>query len=143
MANKQRGEVNIKIGDKEFVMRPTFEALCDIEDRVGMGIPELIMRLTAGDVRLKYVLPVIHAGITAYNKDNGIQPTPSYKELGEMVVNTSFRETVMSSPVNSPVAEFLLKGINGGRIVDAKASDGKKKPEVGEETEAGETPPET
>jgi len=130
MANQQRGETTIKIGGKEFTMRPTFQALCDIEDRVGMGIPELIMRLSSGDVRLKYIIPVIHAGVTAFNIDSGITPSPSYEELGKLIIDSGFRDAFMASPTDSPVAEFLLKGINGGRIVDAGETPGKKKTET-------------
>ena len=46
MANAARGEVVFVAAGRTYTLRPTFEALCAIEDRLGIGLIELAERIT-------------------------------------------------------------------------------------------------
>ncbi len=41
MVNKYRGEVEIKVGDKKFIMCPSFNSMVNIEEKTGLSIISL------------------------------------------------------------------------------------------------------
>lgn len=51
-ANPVRGEVALRLGGAERVLRPTFAALVAAEDELG-SLLQIVERAAAGDVRLK------------------------------------------------------------------------------------------
>ena len=53
--NKARGEVTLSLGDRDWVLRPTFQALCEIESELGEGLIALVRRLAAGSVGVRDV----------------------------------------------------------------------------------------
>ncbi len=48
MANRQRGEVGVVIDGKSYVLRPTFDSLCELEDLVDKPIDEIFKVLQEG-----------------------------------------------------------------------------------------------
>ena len=50
-ANPHRGEVSLKLGEREVVLRPTFAALVAIERETGMGLLALVRKLAQGSVQ--------------------------------------------------------------------------------------------
>ncbi len=35
MANRERGEISVKVGEKDYTLRPTFDAICEYEKLTG------------------------------------------------------------------------------------------------------------
>ena len=50
MANAARGEVAFKLGDETYVLRPTFGAVCEIEDALGTNLFDLGRKLERAEV---------------------------------------------------------------------------------------------
>ena len=89
MANESRGEVEVRLDGKAYTMRPTFQALADIESRTGMSIGELLQRLTEGKFGVTHVTIVIHAGLRAFD-----ERAPSFEEVGEMIVGQGLASVI-------------------------------------------------
>lgn len=51
VANGCRGEVSLRLGDREYVLRPTFARLVALEAEIG-SLFALVERAAAGDVRV-------------------------------------------------------------------------------------------
>jgi hypothetical protein len=48
MANPARGEVGLMVGGKAYTLRPTFDALCELEDLVGKPLHTLMAGIQEG-----------------------------------------------------------------------------------------------
>lgn len=48
MANREQGEVGITVGDKVYTLRPTFDALCELEELVNKPVNELLAGIEQG-----------------------------------------------------------------------------------------------
>lgn len=48
MANPERGEVGVIVGGKGYTLRPTFDALCELEELVGKPLHELLQGIQQG-----------------------------------------------------------------------------------------------
>ncbi len=59
MANEVRGEVELDLAGETFALRPTFEALCTIENRLGAGILEVARRIAQHQIGLRDVTVII------------------------------------------------------------------------------------
>ena len=64
MANKARGEVALRLGGETFVLRPTFEAVCEIEDAVGASLYEVGRRLEQAEITARDLVGFAHACVT-------------------------------------------------------------------------------
>lgn len=67
-ANPMRGEVELKLGEKAFLLRPTFEALVRIEQELG-SLFSIVERATTGNVTLKDIVTVIWSCAEAGGSD--------------------------------------------------------------------------
>ena len=117
MANKQRGEVEVRLAGKTWTMRPTFQALCEIEGRTGVGITTLARRCHEGDFGAGPIVAVLWAGIRATHDD-----APDHDEVGRLVV----AEGVIGFA--APALEFLLAALLGdgaGKKVEKKKAAAK------------------
>lgn len=131
-ANPDRGEVAIKLAGKEYVMRPSYEAQVAIEQKLGVSMDELyvrIRRLVSGifdssvkiggaGLKLAELAIVICEGVRA--ADNGEQLaewTPD--RVGELI--TKDRQSA-----NHSVAMFIKNAVEGppsAKKDEAAASD--------------------
>jgi len=110
MANKQRGEVTLELAGKKYTLRPSFEAICELEDLLDKGIMEIVSILHSGNVRLKFIAAVIWAGMWGYDKDK----TPTFIEVGELVMETGITEVITQGDADGgALANFLLNGVTG------------------------------
>lgn len=100
--NKHRGEVEITLDGRKFVMRPTFQAMVEIEAATGRGLLGLVRRISEMDFGYAEAQAVITAGLRAA----GEQATPD--KVGEMVFNTGL------AAVAGPVGAFLMGALSGG-----------------------------
>jgi len=61
MANAERGEVVVKLGSEEWVVRPSFDFICGVEEATGRSILELVENIRS--IRLTDIVLIIHEGI--------------------------------------------------------------------------------
>ncbi len=59
-ANKWRGEVEIVLDGMHYTLRPTFEALCRIEQELGAGLLAVARLLAQGQLNLTQLIAIIH-----------------------------------------------------------------------------------
>jgi hypothetical protein len=114
MANKERGEVSITLGEVEYTLRPTWEALAEMETRAGHGIMTLARRFLhereggTGDYTTRDITAILTAGIKA-----GGGEVPLH--LGKLI----FQAGVVSvAPI---VGAFLIGALAGGQTGNAEA----------------------
>ena len=119
--NKARGEVTLSLGGRDWVLRPTFQALCEIESELGEGLIALVRRLAQGSVGVRDVAVIVHAGIKAVEKK-----PPSYDTVGQMVIEAGIVGLL------GPLGEFL----------GAAFSDSEDAAEDGADTDGGQKPAE-
>lgn len=126
MANQQRGEMSLEMGGKNYTLRPSFGALCEIEERLDTSIPTLIVAFEQGDIRIKRMATIIWAGMWAYDP----KTVPSIVAVGEMILEEGLMSIInqVDSEGGSKIAGFLINGIVGDK-------DDAKKKEQGEATE--------
>jgi len=116
MANRQRGEVTITLDGKEYVMRPTFEALCEIEDKLDAAIPDLIMLFKDGNIRLKHVAAIVWGGLWGYDKNQA----PTFSQVGELISKTGLINILgygMEDGSN-PIVMFMTYGLLGDKSIE-------------------------
>ena len=109
MANALRGQVTIKLGDKEFLLKPEFEVLANLENALGRSIYGIITDLSnfktskLGDIAL-----VIF--IASGKKEK-------YNDIGKLI---------MSVGIHSVVAE-VLKFLTDAVATDEQLEEAQKK----------------
>jgi hypothetical protein len=101
MANKSRGEVDLKLGDHVFVLRPSYEAQQLIEAELGERLFPFANRVTEGDMGVRDVVTVIKHGRIANGRDW------TEAEIGEAVVENGLENVIV------PVVEFLSNAVRG------------------------------
>ncbi len=111
--NKARGEITLSLGGRDWVLRPTFQALCEIESALGEGLIALVRRLAQGSVGVRDVAVIVHAGIKAADKK-----PPSYDTVGEMVIEAGIVGLL------GPLGEFLGAAFSDPDSGDDGAADG-------------------
>lgn len=121
MANKFKREVNLTLGQREYAMRPTFEAICEFEEKSGTNSFSAIQQIHKGQgISSKIVAAAFWAGIRA-SKDFQDNPSmaPTFGEVGRLV-----QERGLSTLI--PIfVDFLVKGMSSDadlqRMADAAA----------------------
>jgi len=112
MANKERGETNIILDGKSYVLRPTFEALCEMEDRSGLSVLKMLASMEGGNITMRQMALVIWSGIRGYSPDTEL----TINDVGNLVMKTGFLGIMEQTDDEgkNPVGEFLLNGVLGG-----------------------------
>ncbi|MFQ5535167.1 MAG: GTA-gp10 family protein [Sphingomonadales bacterium] len=96
MTSKTKPEITIKLGGKSYAMRPTFEAVRNAENALGIGFLKIAeqyfeQRLTVGEMTA-----VIHAAIST-----GKARAPAIEKVGQLLVDGGIAECV------APLGEFI------------------------------------
>jgi hypothetical protein len=102
-ANKHRGEVAITLAGKPYVLRPTFQAQCEIEDLTGRGMMALLDRFVRRQFGARDVAAVLYAGMKA-----GGESGATFEKVGEMAVEDGLVN------FTTAVGDFLTNAITGG-----------------------------
>ena len=115
MANAARGEVTLELGGERYVLRPTFGAVCEIEDAIGTSLFEIGSRLERAEITARELVDFAHACLTrsGYAIDR--------ERLGETMVEDGPHDTLMA------LVRFCRNYAFGGREekkVDAPPSNG-------------------
>ncbi len=116
IADPKRGDIEIELVTKAgqrrgFVLRPSFEAIVEIEEQTGRSIFALARRIAKAELGHHEVACVVGAGLKAAGE------TVSYDAVGEMMLRTGLADVL---PV---VGEFLAKVLGGtGQSEDDEAA---------------------
>ncbi|MCH7861722.1 MAG: gene transfer agent family protein [Proteobacteria bacterium] len=117
MSNDIRGEVEVALGGRTWTMRPTFQAICEIQGRTGKDILTVAGECWAGRFSAVTVAAVLWAAIRAAHDD-----APDFEAVGAMIVEegiTTFFEPVLALLANA------LAGLGAGE--DAGEGEGEAK----------------
>jgi hypothetical protein len=96
--NPLRGEVEVTIGGKAYVMRPSYSAIVKIERTLSTRLLKLMVRLQSQDIGVEDLATIIACAVNA-NPDNHVKLT--LDEVGEEVLAGGF------VPMLKTVADFL------------------------------------
>lgn len=89
MANANRGEVDFSVNGKTYTLRYTTNALCELEDALDCGLPEIVERVRdPKSVRLSTVRALVWAGLREHH------PTITLHEAGTLVGEYGMMETL-------------------------------------------------
>lgn len=87
MANKERGEVLLKIADQDYILRFTINSICELEDELGQGIQEIIQSLEDPDkLRIKPLRALFWAGLLDK------QPQTTIRAAGDILTGVGTAE---------------------------------------------------
>ena len=103
-------DVAIELGGKTYVMRPSFKAVCEIEQVTGVGIAALAARLLNGEEKVSEIAAVITAGL----REAGEPAT--FEKVGEMVFEAGIEKVLR------PVIRFLTGLMGAGEGENWEAS---------------------
>ena len=87
--NKWKGTLEVSILGETYTLRPTFDAACEFEEKVGMSVGEAYQQLSDGKLSMKIVCGAIWAGIKgeAY-ASNQPNKEVSYRIIGEKIMQS-------------------------------------------------------
>lgn len=102
-ANPHRGEVEIELDGKRFVMRPTFQAIAEIEQQTGTGLIALLHRMTDGSLRVSDLAVIVAAGLRAAGEP------ASRDKVGSLLLQDGLEKTL------APASQFLMNAVTGGK----------------------------
>ena len=104
--NGVRGDVGITLGGKEYVLRPTYQALIEIERMTGGTMTTVARRILDGDIGMGDATAIITAGLKAAGE-------PATTEaVGKMVYDAGLLN------VGVPLVQFCTNGLTGGDVAD-------------------------
>ncbi len=109
MANEQRGEIELKLGDESYTLRPTFEALCAIEGRLGAGVLEIAERMAARRIGFREVAAIVFE--TAKAGGHKLDET----EVGEAILEAGLFAVIVL------VVELFSRALSGPTVGNAPA----------------------
>jgi hypothetical protein len=109
MANALRGQVSITLGEKEFVLKPEFEVLANLENEMNKSIYAIIQDLA--NVRTSKVSDIAKIIYIASGK------TVKPNEIGKLIIAGGAHEVL------APVMKFLTEAV----ATDEQLKDAQKK----------------
>jgi len=122
MANKHRGEIELTLGGRTFLLRPTFEALVEFEDKSGMTAFEALKSLLESQrAPAKAVAAAFWAGIrAAWKSEDG--RCPSFGEIGLLIQKDGLKSVIEN------YSKFLTFSISSDEEVEKmrEVSEGKE-----------------
>ena len=98
---RQPGDIEIELGGRRFVMRPSYKAVCEIEEATGVGVPALAARVMNGQEKLTEIAAIVTAGLRAAGEP------ASFGKVGEMIFAAGLEKAL------GPAVEFLTRAIGG------------------------------
>ena len=84
MANQYRGEIDIILDNKSYTLRPTFQALCEIEGDLNKSIIDVLSGLNESKPKAIEIAKIIYHAAKAYDPNFAL----TYEQIGEGVFNT-------------------------------------------------------
>lgn len=97
MPNQYRASYEIKIGESEYTLRPTFEAIAEFQSKSGKGVFEGIASLE-GQPDVIVITSAIWAGIKGEAIFQGdTSKVPSFEKLGQEIMNFGINKVVFEA----------------------------------------------
>ena len=100
-ANKYKGEIKQRLGDKERVFRLTFDSIVNIESRTGKSIMDITNEIALNKYSMKDIVVVLHEGLIS----SGIKLTQP--AVGDMIMQTGL---VKSSLIAANLLTTIFTG---------------------------------
>ncbi|MBN8959078.1 MAG: gene transfer agent family protein [Rhizobiales bacterium] len=108
MANPHRGEVAFKAGERELKLSFSANAMCELEDALDMGIPEVGQLMQAGRLRVKHARALFWAALRDHHSD--IDMIGAGKLMTEAGIQKSMDAVAGALAAALPDAEEEKKG---------------------------------
>lgn len=105
MANEAVGEKNVTLGGRQFLLRPSFRAIVEIENKTGKSVLELFNAFKGQRVSASETVAILSATIKA----GGGSDIPSDDDLGDLI----FSEGILN--VQAIAVEVLLSALVKGQ----------------------------
>ena len=100
-ANKYKGEIKQRLGDKERVFRLTFDSIVNIESRTGKSIMDITNEIALNKYSMKDIVVVLHEALIT----SGIKLTQP--AVGDMIMQTGL---VKSSLIAANILTTIFTG---------------------------------
>lgn len=114
LPNKQRNELTVILGDKTYLVKPTFNFIAQIEDYFDEPLTEIVLgKLQTGRIKVSEIATIIAAGI------EGAGGTPDLEEIKEAIADAG---TIVAIDA---IAQLLTNSFSGPKI-NTKSTDKKK-----------------
>ena len=104
MANTARGEVALKLGGTRYVLRPSFGAICEIEDALGASIFDVGRKLERAEITARELVKFTQACL----KESGHAVADD--ELGRLILDHGALEVIAG------LAKFCQAYAFGGSV---------------------------
>ena len=101
IANKYKGEIKQRLGDKERVFRLTFDSIVNIESRTGKSIMDITNEIALNKYSMKDIVVVLHDALIT----SGIKLTQP--AVGDMIMQTGL---VKSSLIAANILTTIFTG---------------------------------
>lgn len=119
MSNPLLGELEIKIGDEKFTLRPTFEGLLEMEARSGSSVAQLSKKIMLGITGIQDATAIAFGGI--YGHADG-KPNITFNELGNKIMKHGYPHLL------GGLGQFIGAALTGTNMNDiSDGSDESKK----------------
>lgn len=114
-ANEVRGEVSLSLEGVEYVLRPSYEAIMEVEDQTGKGILDLARDAQSGDLTLRQVSQVAAAFIRAGGraKQDNAAAHVSAKRVGELIYEAENGAVYVMGILRAVLLAAATGGYNG------------------------------
>lgn len=112
--NEYRGEHKVTVGGREYVLRPTFQALAAMEAAAGMKLIPLAMAFNGRNVGVREIVGVL---------------TEAARAVDAELDADAFADAIVADGVLNfvePALAFLSSALTGGQQGNAGAADRKK-----------------
>ncbi len=103
MTNSLRGEVALCLGGRTYALRPTFGAVCKIEDAVQANLFQIGQRLEQAEISARELVPFAQACLVHSGHEISLE------RLGEMILAEGVHTTIEA------LLEFCRSYAFGGR----------------------------
>jgi len=87
--NLLKGEVPLKAGNKEYTLKLTTNALCELEDLLDMGVNEIIIASAKNILTLKQVRGMLYCACLEHHKEEVVD----IDAAGKIIDVAGYRET--------------------------------------------------
>ena len=124
--NKFRGGTQITLGDKEYNLAPTFEAMMAFEERAKVAIIEVNNNLIKdGFISMRIATAAIWSGILGDCSERGKEETaPTFNQVGAMCVSAGFSK--IAGPVTSYIMSMLASDEDRESLYKAQQEEEEK-----------------
>jgi len=117
-------EVSITIGEEEYLLTPSFQAIIDIEQRTGKAITAIIYAAQSSIISFSDIVTIVWAGIKANykaTKPAEMKNLPKWDDLAENIQKVGFAKVLPG------VLEFMVAVMNGSESIEGDSSGEKEK----------------